>query len=393
MSATRPRAVPAPLDWSVYAPQIVEDAEAALGFAFIVLARFDVEARTSQPVCFGGLHGRNVQRALRFAQQHVPNFDLHLVNDLDANPLLRAVLDGRGPVIGSIEDFTRGVTSPLVARIARHLAGAGECLTLPLCVEHRVLGCLSVYQRDPHFSPTQIRTAQAFARQVALSIHNAELLEEGRRTAAALDASRRLVSDSEERTRRDISEFLHSHVQSRLLVAEYRLGEIGEISADARAQIDAVRADLENLREHDVRQASHQLHPEALRIGLVTALQLMAARLQGVLDVRLVANDAVIDAERTLPMDLRLVAFRVIEEALGNVLKHAEADSATVWLEQEAGTLRLDIMDDGCGFSPTHRLPGLGLLSLGARVESAGGRWGIESRAGGPTRLWAEVPT
>ncbi|THF70346.1 GAF domain-containing protein [Deinococcus sp. Arct2-2] len=380
------------LDWSPFAQQIVEDSQAALGFPYVVLARYDTVARTSRPVCIGGMQLKPNQRALELGQRLVPRFDLYRSYSVDANPLLRANFEGEGPLIGSVEEFTRGLVPPLIARIASHVAGAAYVIAIPLCVEHRVLGCLSFYQRSPHFSPAWIRTAQAFSRQVALSIHNAELLDEGRRTAAALEASRRLISEAEERTRRDISEFLHSRVQSRLLVAEYRLGEIEDVSEEARRRIEAVRAELEDLRERDVRQVSHQLHPEALRMGLVTALQLLATRLDGVLDVQLVADDTVLAAERSLTMPLRLVAFRVIEEALGNVLKHASADRATVWLGLEPHGLRLEVTDDGRGFEVGAQPPGLGLLCLGARVESMGGCWGIESVLGGPTRLWAQVP-
>lgn len=393
MSVKRPRTAPVTgLDWAPFAQQIVEDAKATLGFPFIVLSRFDAAARTTQPVFIGGLQLRHIQRALRLGQRLIPRLDLYTVSSVDANPLMRATFEGPEPVVGSVEDFTRGLMPPLIARIANQIAGAAHCISIPLCVEDRVLGSLSFHQRSPDFSPAWVRTAQAFSRQVALSIHNAELLEEGRRSAAALEASRRLVSEAEERTRRDISEFLHSRVQSRLLVAEFRLGEIGDVSAEARTRIEAVRAELEDLRERDVRQVSHRLHPEALRIGLVAALQLLAAQLQGVLDVRLVADDALLSAERTLPMNARLVAFRVTEEALGNVLKHASARCATVWLGLEERALRLDVTDDGRGFEVGQQPPGLGLLCLGARVESAGGRWGIESRVGGPTRVWAELP-
>ena len=380
------------LDWSPFAQQIVEDAQVALGSPFIVLSRFDRAARTMKPMFIGGTHLKNNQRALRLGRRLIPRFDVYTVSSVDANPLLRATFEGPDPVMGSVEEFTRGVVPPLIARIASKVAAVAHVLAIPLCVENRVLGSLVCHQRSPDFSPAWIRTAQAFSRQVALSIHNAELLEEGRRVTAALEASRRLVSDAEERTRRDISEFLHSHVQSRLLVAEYRLGEIGDVSDDARRRIEAVRSELEDLRERDVRQVSHRLHPEALRIGLVAALQILAAQLHGVLDVRLVADDALLKAERTLPMNLRLVAFRVTEEALGNVLKHASARCATVWLGLEEGALKLEVTDDGCGCDVTQAPQGLGLLCLGARVESAGGRWGIESRRGGPTRVWAEVP-
>ena len=393
MSAAPQEGIPVEdLDWSPFAQQIVEDARAALGFPYVGLSRFDPVTRTSRGVYTGGMHLRTNQRALKLMQRFVPGFDMYTTHSIDANPLLRVTFMKCEPVIGKLTDFTRGVEHPMIALIASLVAGMTYCLTIPLCIENRVLGALSFYQRSPDFSPALIRTAQAFSRQAALSIHNAALIEQSRRTVAALDASRRLVSDAEERTRREISEHLHSRVQSRLLVAEFHLGEIEEVSPEVRKRIEAVRAELEDLREHDVRQISHRLHPEALRIGLVAALQLLATQLHGVLDVCLAPDHTLLAAERTLPMDLRLVTFRVTEEALGNVLKHAVATHATVRLGLDEHSIKLEVEDNGRGFDPSQRPPGLGLLSLGARVESAGGHWGIESRAGGPTRLWAEVP-
>ena len=184
------------LDWLTFAPQIVEDAEAALGFPFIVLSRFDRAARTTQPVFIGGMHGRNNQRALRLGQRFVPRFDMFTVGSVDANPLLRATFEGSDPVIGSIEDFTRGVVPPLIARIAGRIAGAAHVIAIPLRVEDRVLGSLAYHKRSPEFPATWIRTAQTFSRQVALSIHNAELIKESRRVIIALEASRRLVSEA-----------------------------------------------------------------------------------------------------------------------------------------------------------------------------------------------------
>lgn len=390
--------VPPPpgLDWSPFAQQIVDDAQAVLDFPYILLSRVDSAARTSQPLLWSGQNFEALQWATRVGRRLVGYDTASSIQPVDGNPLLQAVCDRGETVIASIEEVTRGLVPPLVARIAAQIAGAAHCLSIPLCVENRVLGSLSCYQRSPHFTEAQIRVARAFARQAALSIHNAELLEAQRQAHAALEASRRLVAQAEERTRRDISEFLHSRVQSRLLVAEYRLGEIGDVSDEAQARIEAVRAELEDLRERDVRQISHQLHPEALRIGLVAALQVLASRLHGVLSVRVVADAALMehdDRRRSgLPPELRLTAFRTVEEALGNVLKHARAERATVVLTLRPGELRLEVTDDGQGFDVTRCPYGLGLLCLGARVESAGGRWGVESRVGGPTRLWAEVP-
>lgn len=391
MTFGSPQATPTPDGWA-FATQIVEDAQQALGVPYIILARFDRKARTSRPVAIAGMHLLNTQSALRISQRLFPRFDMYASHPVDANPIVKAVFDGDGPIINTTAAFTRGLLPSFIAGIASRVAGAGHCLTMPLSVDGQVMGCLSFYQATPDFTDAQIRVAQAFTRQASLSIHNAELLLEAQRNAAALDAARRLVSDAEERTRRDISEFLHSHVQSRLLVAELRLDSIRDVAPAVRERINAVRIELETLREQDVRRASHQLHPEALRVGLVAALQLLAEELQGALTIHLMAEQAVIAAERTLPMSTRLIAFRVVEEAIGNVLKHAVTPQATVTLRLEPPHLCLHVTDNGRGFTPETCPPGLGLLSLGARVESAGGRWGLDSQPGGPTRVWAEIP-
>jgi len=152
------------LDWSPFAQQIVEDTEATLGFPFIILTRFDPVARTTQPVFISGMQRPHNQRALRLGKRLVPRFELYGINSIDANPLLRANFEGCEPVTGSVEEFTRGLVPPVIARIAGRIAGAAYILALPLCVEDRVLGCLSFFQRSPHFDPAWcIQFAPLFA--------------------------------------------------------------------------------------------------------------------------------------------------------------------------------------------------------------------------------------
>jgi len=143
MNATLSQGAPVEgLDWSTFAQQIVEDAEAALGFPFIILTRFDAGTRTTQPVFVSGIHHPHIQRALRLGKRLVPRFDLNGVNSIDANPLLRANFEGTKPVTGSVEEFTRGLVPSAIARVA----GVVYLFAISLCVESRDPGCLSFFQ-------------------------------------------------------------------------------------------------------------------------------------------------------------------------------------------------------------------------------------------------------
>jgi signal transduction histidine kinase len=84
------------------------------------------------------------------------------------------------------------------------------------------------------------------------------------------------------------------------------------------------------------------------------------------------------------------VAYFVVSEALANVAKHAQASRASVILQRVAGTLRVEVTDDGQGGADPSR--GTGLAGLNGRVRSVDGRLEVASPPGGPTRIVAELP-
>ena len=396
MSGPAPLALPPALDWTPFAQQIVEDARLALGTPYVILARFDLVARRSHPMFFAGLYRPEVRRAEQLMERLVPWYrHKDPVVSLDANWVMQAMADRGETVMAPLEEAARNAAPALITKIVSRVAGLRHVLAVPLIVEDRVLGSLSCYQRSPLFTPAQVLTAQAFCRQVALSIHNAALLEQARAGAAALDAAHRLIAQAEDRTRRDISEFLHSRVQSRLLVVETRLVELAGAHPAARERLLSIRTQVQDLAERDVRQISHRLHPEALRLGVLPALQILAEDLRGTLEVQIITDDTFVDFDaqpECPPQTLRLTAFRLIEESIGNALKHSRASLVTVVLSVTASALRLEVVDDGQGFDVQTLVPGLGVLCMGARVDASRGRWSLDSRPGGPTRVWAELP-
>ena len=93
-----------------------------------------------------------------------------------------------------------------------------------------------------------------------------------------------------------------------------------------------------------------------------------------------------------LPDPVRLAAYRVVEEPLANVYRHAQASRATVELTAPDGTLEIVVRDDGRGFAPGQALAGLGMNTIAARVGQLGGAWWLDSAPGRGTTLTVRLP-
>ncbi len=240
--------------------------------------------------------------------------------------------------------------------------------------------------------------AAAYTRQALLAEENARLLGVLRAQIDELERSRRLIAVAEERLRRQIAELLHSRVQNRLLLAWYRLEDCRALLEDhpAGALLDEVSRQLYQVRERDVREVSHLLHPSIIQVGLVPALERLTEDYLPQFRVDLAVDGAVAllddPVDSGLPETLRLAAYRVVEEALGNVARHAGASRVEVALGLRQEQLVISVCDDGQGFDAAVVRAGLGLSSIAARVGSVGGGWRVTSTPGRGTMLEAFIP-
>jgi PAS domain S-box-containing protein len=207
------------------------------------------------------------------------------------------------------------------------------------------------------------------------------------------DLSRRLIGAHEEE-RELLARELHDDVSQRLAVLAIDVGR-AELAAPEGEQAEAlqeVRAGLVRLSE-DIHSLAYQLHPSILEeLGLGEALRAECERRgrQGQLDptVDLGPLPAIIGAAAALCL------FRVTQEALNNVARHAGVCAATVTLRQMDGGLLLAVSDGGVGFDPKKPREGmsLGLASMRERVRLANGTLDIESAPGQGTTILAWVP-
>ncbi|HLG69264.1 MAG TPA: histidine kinase N-terminal 7TM domain-containing protein [Chloroflexota bacterium] len=216
-----------------------------------------------------------------------------------------------------------------------------------------------------------------------------------------LQRSRRHIIAAEENVRRHIAEMLHGPVQSKLLSAWIRLGQCQErwgelLGPEAREIMAGVRDDLDVIREQDIRRASHLLHPAGLRIGLLPAVDYLAGGYEDFFSVDVTATEALRRRDalgrQGLGEELRLVIYRVVEEALNNAAKHACARQVDVRLDFDGMDCLVTVQDDGAGFDRTRVTPGFGFCSIVSRVEECLGTWDVEAAPGTGTKVTVRLP-
>ncbi len=334
---------------------------------------------------------------------------------------LRAGRSASGEDLPDIEERARAVVEDVrrsgESVIAGSKRGGSGAIAAPLLMNGELLGVVYLDSRAPQggFKESDVRiltaianhiaialqNASALAQQTALTRANADLLEDLRIRVEELQASRRQITAAEERLRRELAEMLHSRVQSKLLVAADQLGRAGQLMdvdpVEAKRLLFLSQSQIDDVREREVREASHLLHPSIIRIGLVPAVRSLINRFEDLfrvsleVDPALATLDSVVDNK--LPEELRLGAYRAIEEALNNIARHAHARlvEMTVGLTSER-RLHIRVQDDGVGFDSAQLQPGLGLSSIDGRLNQLGGTWRIESQPGQGTKLDIELP-
>jgi signal transduction histidine kinase len=214
---------------------------------------------------------------------------------------------------------------------------------------------------------------------------------------AELRASYRRIRDlggrlltAQETERARIARELHDDVSQQLALLEMDL-ELLRAAIQDRA--DAVGEPLNRTRDiaGTVHALSHRLHPARLHlVGLVPAIDGLRQELSRP-DLRVtLTHDRV---PRTLPPDLTLCAYRVVQEALQNAVKHGAATEVAIHLRGGAEALEIEVADDGQGFDVQKAYGGgLGLISMSERLEAVGGRLDLVSAPGEGTRVRATVP-
>lgn len=227
-------------------------------------------------------------------------------------------------------------------------------------------------------------------------------IEAGAAAKVRIELALRALQDEEVRVRREVAEGLHGSLQQRLVLIVARLDRVIEsigsgfgTDADVRA-LREIREQVDDVREGDVREASRMLYPDSLEIGMVPAVRSLLARMPPDIGTRLVVSDDVRSLDDPVSPQLtqseRLLAVRVVEEAVTNALRHGEAHSLRVTLDLDVDCLAVAVVDDGTGFDELAAGAGSGTKRLQERLALIGGRLNVSSVPGEGTRVEARVP-
>ena len=207
-----------------------------------------------------------------------------------------------------------------------------------------------------------------------------------------LHAQRMLGAQEEERSR--VARELHDDALQRVAVIRHELEQVAALAGpEALRRIGGVSAELEDLGSV-LRTAAHNLHPSVVeKAGLVRALGALAeefGRTQR-LEVRL----ALPAADLAVAPAVGVAAYRIAQEALRNVVRHAGVGVADLSLQAHDGTLTLTVADGGTGFAAGQpgTESGLGLIAMSQRALAVGGQVTVAPGAGGGTVVTARLPT
>lgn len=275
-------------------------------------------------------------------------------------------------------EIDRGVTRRIAARTG---------LWVPLVVRDEAIGVLVAHDRlgrDARFSDDDLRLAEVFASRAAVAVELSERV--------ARDALRRVV-EAQELERRRLARELHDETGQALTSILLNLRTLEEAAADDEAHAAATTVrELVLSTLQDVRRLAVELRPKALDdFGLVPALERLTHTFAE--QTGLVVDFEPALADERLPAEVETAFYRIVQESLTNVVKHARASRVSILLTRKGKAVVAVVEDDGRGFDPgATREDGFGLVGMRERVALVDGRLQIESREGAGTTLVVEVP-
>lgn len=253
-------------------------------------------------------------------------------------------------------------------------------LAVPIITKDEVFGGMLLYYAEPRtLSEEEIQLAIAFGDQAALAIENAQL--RARVGEAAAEAER-------ERLARELHDAITQTLFSASVIAE-------AMPRIWKSRPDEAQLGMEELRRltkgalAEMRTMLVELRPAALTEKPLG--ELLGHLCEAITSHSRVPVTLEIEGDTILPPDVQVALYRMVQEALNNVHKHARASKVGVALRNAPGVTRLEVRDDGRGFDPVAAAHiGLGLGTMRERAESIGAMIAIDSQVGQGTRVAVE---
>jgi signal transduction histidine kinase/HAMP domain-containing protein len=270
----------------------------------------------------------------------------------------------------------------MLLQMAGHFKGI---LAVPLMVKDEVYGGIVLYYTQARdFTQEDIELTVAFADQVALALENARLFNQAEQ-AAILEERQRLARELHDSVTQALyGVTMFAEATARLLAAgnvALATDHLNELRYTGQEALQEMRLLLFELRPP-------VLEEEGLIAALQTRLEAVERRSGLITELKVEGQE-----EISLPPKIEEGFYRIAQEALNNILKHAQAHQVTILLRQFDHRIQMEISDDGQGFSPhlTNERGGLGLRGMTERAAQLGANLNIASQPGQGTTISVEV--
>jgi two-component system nitrate/nitrite sensor histidine kinase NarX len=295
---------------------------------------------------------------------------------------LRQAMATRQPV--AVPDLAATYADPALAyesggreMLASWIRFYRALLAVPVIVGGQVYGGMLLYYARPRdFSPEEIALAASFSNQVALAVGNARLQEDVKRTAMFVER---------DRLARELHDAVTQTLFSASLIAEAIPHVWERNQQEGRRGLEEIRL-LTRGAAAEMRAMLLELRPATLTekpLGELLRHLTEAITSRTRVPIKLEAEGGIL-----LPPDVQIAFYRIAQEALNNVAKHANARQATVSLLSATGQATLRVCDDGSGFEASDVLPDrMGLGIMRERAEGIGASYRIESSPGHGTEI------
>ena len=273
-------------------------------------------------------------------------------------------------------------SDPSLDQVVVEATGVRSLVELPIMSGDRLFGVFSVGYRHPRqFREAERQLFSTFATRAGVAMENARLFDEAQK-AASLEERQKLARE------------LHDSVSQALygiaLGARTARMWLDREADRAKEPLDYALG-LAEVGLAEMRALIFELRPESLEAeGIVAALNRQAAAIGARYEIEVVTD---FDAEPELTPRAREALYRIAQESMHNVVKHAGAGRIDIRLASDSRSVMLEVSDNGHGFDPHGEFPGhLGLRSMAERAEAVGAAYEIQSRAGAGTRVRVRVP-
>jgi len=261
--------------------------------------------------------------------------------------------------------------------------GLRSMLSVPLKVEKQVIGVLNILDKPGDISEEDIRIISLFADQASIIIEHARLQRQAEQLAVLEE-------------RQHLARELHDSV-TQALYSVTLYADAARMAFSAK-KWEALGRNLQEVRKmareamYDMRLLVFELHPFILeQEGLASALRARLAAVEGRAGLK---TEVTVEGERRLPIEIEEGIYRIAQEGLNNVVKHAKATEVRIHIQYREDMIELEMIDNGMGFDIqiANLSGGIGLTGIQERVKQLGGRLEINSTLGIGTHFTVKIP-